>query len=71
MNRRNNRRMSQKQKVLEILENEESIDALTAFRRGCGMRLSALIWALRKEGHEIHTELSNNVTGHATYTMKS
>lgn len=49
--------MSDKDKVLSYLMANKSITALRALS-SCGtMRLSARIWDLRRDGHDISTEM--------------
>lgn len=49
--------MSDKDKVLSYLMANQSITALQALN-SCGtMRLSARIWDLRRDGHDISTEM--------------
>lgn len=49
--------MSDKDKVLSYLMANQSITALQALS-SCGtMRLSARIWDLRRDGHDISTEM--------------
>ncbi len=49
--------MNDKDKVLSYLMANQSITALQALN-SCGtMRLSARIWDLRRDGHDISTEM--------------
>lgn len=49
--------MNDKDKVLSYLMDNQSITALQALN-SCGtMRLSARIWDLRRDGHDISTEM--------------
>ena len=64
---------SQKDRILEYLEDGHSItpiDALNLF--GC-FRLSAVIFDLKEEGHDIQTKMVTNQNGKkfASYTLLS
>lgn len=48
--------MKQEQRVLEYLKTHSGITSLDAFREFGITRLSARIWNLRREGHEIVTQ---------------
>jgi len=48
--------MKQEQRVLEYLKTHPGITSLDAFREFGITRLSARIWNLRREGHEIVTQ---------------
>ena len=66
------KRKSQKQKVLEYLEDGNSITAVEAYERGWGMRLASIIKILRNEGYHIRTEMLTNKygTNYAKYKLQ-
>ena len=49
--------MSQRQKVLKALQRGQKLTPLDALNRGMGMRLGGHIYALRKAGHDIRSEI--------------
>lgn len=64
--------MSQKQQVLNHLETVGELSPLDAFNLFGTMRLSAIIFALKKEGVEIDTRYvqNSNTRGYAVYSLK-
>lgn len=49
--------MSQREKVLRALQRGHKLTPLDALNRGMGLRLGGHIYALRKAGHDIRSEL--------------
>jgi hypothetical protein len=49
--------MTQREKVLKALQRGQKLTPLEALNRGMGMRLGGHIYALRKAGHDIRSEL--------------
>ena len=71
------KRITQKTIILEHLERYGSIEPLTALRDYGVYRLSAVIFNLKQDGHDITTETTasvSRITGrpvhYATYTLK-
>lgn len=64
--------MSQKQQVLKHLESGRELSPIEAFNLFGTMRLSAIIFALKKEGIAIDTRYvqNNNTRGYAVYSLK-
>lgn len=68
--------MSQKQRVLEYLEENGSITSMEAFRKLGVTRLSAVIFDLKRDGHEFDTvtERKRNrfkeMTSYSRYTLR-
>ena len=61
------RQETQKTRVLNHLNNENSITPLEALDKfGC-MRLAAIIWTLRDEGHNIKTKTIYNKDSGKSY----
>lgn len=69
--------MTQTERVLRHLNDFGSITQLDALREYGIMRLGARIWELRRDGHEIASELVEGVnrynekTRYARYTMRN
>lgn len=64
--------MSQKQEVLNHLQSQGELSPLEAFQLYGTMRLSAIIFALKKEGYQFDTRFvqTNNTRGYAVYSLK-
>lgn len=67
--------MSQKQRVLEHLQENGSITSMEAFRKLHVTRLSAVVFDLKKAGHKFETETIRGKnkfgekTSYAKYTL--
>lgn len=59
--------MSQKERVLRLLQKGESITPLQAMKYYGAMRLAAIIHTLRSEGHKIATNIKRDPANGAPY----
>ena len=61
------KRVTQKTRILNHLDNQNSITPLEALNKfGC-MRLAAVIWTLKDEGHNINTKTIYNKDSGKSY----
>lgn len=66
--------LTQKEIVLEYLKKGKKISQRKAFAYFSIIRLSAVIWRLKKDGYEIDTYMKDNVyndSKYAEYTLKN
>lgn len=55
--------MTKKQKVLNLLKTGRPITSLIAFQQTGSMRLGAVVFQLKKEGHNIISEEKKDLSG--------